>query len=260
MNIVTFTHIQIRFQNLFPSRHELPFMECRSLTPLLLLLLLCSGILVPAFAIDSQEIKAKEEAPGPVYIVPDLLQVQSKATWGSQDWKNYGDKLVHDANMQDLVNDPGSSGFGAGALSIVGSSDPTGMRLNALKAYEQGLKSTDPTKPDTTAADLWNSKALVYQKLDANNRALEALDKSLQSSPSKDINYVGKLENKAAIQKSLGMTAEAKRTEEEAKTLEDKISRQSGGRPMPLSLAVIVMGVLGAVTLITLRRRRSSPE
>ena len=236
------------------------FMECRSLTPLLLLLL-CSGILVPAFAIDPQEITAKEAAPALVYVVPDLLQVQSKATWGPQDWKNYGDKLVHDANMQDLVNDPGSSGFGAGALSIVGSSDPTEMRLNALKAYDQGLKSTDPTIPDTTVADLWNKKALVYQKLDANNLALEALDKSLQSSPSKDINYVGKLENKAAIQKSLGMTAEAKRTEEEARVLEEKINRQRGGKETaPLSFAVMVMGVLGAGMLVFLRRRRSSPE
>lgn len=235
-------------------------MECRSLTPLLLLLL-CCGMLVPAFAIDPQEIKAKEEAPGPVYVVPDLLQVQSKATWGSQDWKNYGDKLVHDANMQDLINDPGSSGFGAGALSIIGSSDPTEMRLNALKAYEQGLKSTDPTKPDAMTADFWNSKALVYQKLDANNMALEALDKSLQASPSKDMNYVGRLENKAAIQKSLGLTAEAKRTEEEARNLEDQINRQRGGKETaPLSPAVMVMGLLGAVTLITLWRRRSSPE
>jgi len=217
-------------------------------------------VLVPVPAIDPQEIQAKEAAPSPVYVVPDLLQVQSKATWGSQDWMAFGDKLVQDANMQDLVNDPKSSGFGAGAMSIVGSPDPTDMRLNALKAYEQGLKNTDPGAKDETTADLWNKKALVYQKLDANNLALEALDKSLQASPAKDMTYVSRLENKAAIQKSLGMTAEAKQTEADARNLEDQINRQKGGRESaPLSPAVILMGVLGAGMLVLLHRRRSSP-
>lgn len=235
-------------------------MECRNLTTVLLLLLLCSGILVPALAINPQEIKAKEEAPGPVYVVPDLLQVQSKATWRSQDWMAFGDKLVHDANTQDLINDPKSSGFGAGALSIVGSPDPTDMRLNALKAYEQGLKSADPGTKDETTAELWNKKALIYQKLDANNLALEALDKSLQASPAEDLDYVSKLQNKAAIQKSLGMTAEAKKTEEDARHLEDQINQQQRwGREAPLSPAVILMGVLGAGMLVFLHRRRSSP-
>lgn len=235
-------------------------MECGNLTLILTLLLLCTMILVPVTAMDSPEIQAKEAAPDPVYVVPDLLQVQSKATWGSQDWMAFGDKLVQDANMQDLVNDPKSSGFGAGAMSIVGSPDPTDMRLNALKAYEQGLKSTDPGTKDETTADLWNKKALVYQKLDANNLALEALDKSLQASPAKDMTYISKLENKAAIQKSLGLTEEAKKTEADARYLEDQINRQRGGRESaPLSPAIILMGVLGAGMLVFLHRRRSSP-
>jgi tetratricopeptide (TPR) repeat protein len=224
---------------------------------LLILMVFCCGISPPALAEDQNAIKAKEASPGVVYTVPDMLQVQSKTTWSAKDWLAYGNELFSAAYHNDQLLQSTDKKFAGFAVATVGDPDPDEIRMNALKAYNEGLKKVTPDVVDPTAAALWEGKASTYHSLGAGNMAIDALDKALKASAD-NADKVNRLQQKERYLLEMGRNAEATKVQGEWHTLDAKLRGDSDPYDLSFSPIIMVAGVLCAVILFAMRGRTAS--